>query len=268
MALDGVVLSSGVLLDENSVRSLQDAGLRLMLSLDGIEDAHDAHRPFADGQGSFTAVAQAIDLALKHNLIPTISITVSGRNAAELPKLIDWLLKRDLPFSINFYRENSHSAQYYDLQLEEERIIAGMLEAYRVIERTPPPHSLLTALADRADAAHPHLYTCSAGRSYLVFTPAGDIAKCQMDIGNAVTDCWSPDPLQAIRQSPIGMQNPSVKDKELCQKCVWRYQCTGGCPIQAHTASGSYSARSPHCAIYKRLIPQILKLEGRRLLRQ
>ena len=268
LALDGVVLSNGVLLTGDRVRVLRDVGLRLMISLDGLGEAHDAQRPFADGRGSFTAVARGIDLAQKHNLVPDISVTVSGRNAADLPELVDWLLRRDLPFSINFYRQNHCAAPRDDLQLETEAVIAGVLEAYRVIERNPPPYSLLTALADRTNAAHPHLHTCSAGHSYLVFTPTGDVAKCQMDMGNPVADCWTPDPVAEIRHSAIGMENPSVEKKEECYNCIWRYQCSGGCPIEARIAGGSYSARSPHCAIYRRLIPEVLKLEGKRLLRE
>jgi len=40
---------------------------------------------------------QAIDLALENDLIPHISITVSSINARGLPKLFEWILKRDLP---------------------------------------------------------------------------------------------------------------------------------------------------------------------------
>jgi uncharacterized protein len=82
-----------------------------------------------------------------------------------------------------------------------------------------------------------------------------------------VANCNTPDPLQAVRQSPVGLLNPSVDEKADCSTCIWRYRCAGGCPLQAWRASGEYTATSPNCAIYRALYPEVLKLEGRRLLR-
>jgi len=63
-------------------------------------------------------------------LIPDISITVSGRNAEGLPEIIDWVLARDLPFSLNFYRQNDFSVSHTNLKLKEEKIIDGILAAF------------------------------------------------------------------------------------------------------------------------------------------
>ena len=166
LALDGIILSNGTLLTDEMVAQMQAAGLRLMISLDGLGEMHDCQRHYADGRGSFKEVSRAIDRVLAGGLVPDISITVSGRNAAGLPETVAWVLDRNLPFSLNFYRENAHSAAQRDLQWEEERLIEGMLEAYNVIEHDLPERSLLASLLDRANLAAPHLRTCSAGQGY------------------------------------------------------------------------------------------------------
>lgn len=267
LELSGSVLSNGTLLTPEIIEQIKALNLRLMISLDGIHEYHDCHRHYPDGSGSFGKVSHAIDTALAQSLIPDISVTVSARNAAGLPELMQWILDRDLPFSLNFYRENSKSEKYSDLRIKEEKIIQGMLAAYRVIESHLPSRSLLSALADRTNLAVPHLRACSAAHSYLVFDCQGNISKCQMQMDAPVTDILNPDPLKALRNDRIGLQNLKVDDKEECKSCKWKYWCGGGCPLETFRCSGRYDKKSPNCNIYKVLFPQIIRLEGLRLLK-
>ncbi len=268
IALGGIVLSNGTLLTQAMVAEMQSVGLRLMISLDGVGAVHDGQRHYADGRGSFKEVARAIEIALDGGLKPEISVTVSGRNAAALPETVAWILERNLPFSLNFYREHHGVSSLSDLQLEDECIVAGMLSAYQVIEANLPQRSLLASLADRANLSGPHLRTCSAGQSYLAFDTQGRVAKCQMDMAHPVTDYHDPDPLGTCRASPLGLCNPVVDTKETCRDCMWRYVCGGGCPLQTRYSTGSYYTKSPYCAIYQALLPEVVRLETLRLRQQ
>jgi uncharacterized protein len=267
LSLDGVVLSNGTLLTTEIVETMQSLGLRLMISLDGLGDSHDRHRFYADRHGSATDVTRAVELALACGLVPDISVTVSSRNVDGLPELVAWLSERELPFSLSFYRENDLSASHADLKLREEKIISGMLATYKIIEANLPRRSLLTSLVDRANLAAPHLRTCSVGHSYLVIDERGRVAKCQMDMANTVTTIHDPDPLARVRESSKGIRNLPVDDKVECRDCQWRYWCAGGCPLQTYRATGRYDAKSPNCAIYRALYPEVIRLEGLRLLK-
>ncbi|MCP4350176.1 MAG: radical SAM protein [Desulfobacterales bacterium] len=264
--LKGVILSNGTLLTPEITDKIRSSNLRLMISLDGIKEYHNCHRRFPNGSGSFEKVSDSIDLALSKGLIPDISITVSSRNAEGLPQLMEWILKRDLPFSLNFYRESDFSKNHKDLQLEEEKIVTGMLAAYKVIESNLPRQSLLASLADRANLAMPHLRPCSVGHSYMVFDCHGNISKCQMQINKPVTDIHADDPLTLIRQDQAGIRNIKVDEKEECKSCQWKYWCAGGCPLSAFRVSGRYDVKSPNCNIYKKLYPEIIRLEGLRII--
>jgi uncharacterized protein len=265
LRLDGVVLSNGTLLTADKVEMMRPCGLRLMISLDGLGESHNCQRHYCDGGDTFKDVIDGIDLAVAGDIELCISITISGRNAKGLPEVVAWALERRLPFSLNFYRENDRSVLQSDLDLEKVCIIEGMLAAYKVIENDLPDYCLLTALIDRANLATPHLHTCSAGRDYLVFDAKGRVVKCQMDMGNPVSDCRDPDPLGKVRSDTAGFQNPRVTDKAECRDCQWRYWCGGGCPLQAFRATGRYTSKSPHCNIYRVLFPQVLRLEELRL---
>ena len=266
LILDGVILSNGTLLTSNHINTMQALGLRLMISLDGIGETHDQQRFYANGHGSFTDVAQHIELALTNGLMPDISVTVSGRNAPALPLLIRWILERDLPFSLNFYRENELSASHEDLQLEEAQIIVGMKAAFAEIEADLPARSLLPSLVDRANLATAHQRTCGVGHSYLVFDHKGQVSKCQMHQDQVITDVQVDDPLALVRADQTGIQNLPVSEKAGCRHCQWQNWCTGGCPLAAYRATGRFDVQSPNCTIYKSLYPEAVRLEGLRLL--
>ncbi len=275
LLLDGVILSNGTLLTTKIIHVIQKLGLRLMISLDGLGRFHDQQRAYANGRGSADDVLRSIELALEYALIPDISITVSGQNIEGLPELIGWILERDLPFSLNFYRDHDNSqlatrpfdSAQDDSQLETEKTIAGMLAAYKVIGANLPRRSLLTSLTDRANLAVPHLRPCSAGQSYLVFDTQGKVAKCQMQMDKLVTTTDAADPLSAIRADTTGIQNYSVEEKAECRDCQWNYWCAGSCPLTAFRATGRYDAKSPNCEVYKALFPEIIRLEGLRLMK-
>ncbi len=267
LELEGVVLTNGTLLTSAVIEALQKLRLRLMISLDGLGEFHDRQRRFADGQGSFSTVAGAIEQALSQGLIPDISITVTERNIDGLPGLVAWVLERELPFCLNFYRPNHFSVGHPDLLLQEEAIIEAMLSAYRVIEHNMPRRSLLASLVDRADLSAAHLRTCGVGRNYLVFDPMGRVAKCQMDMQQVVSSYNERDLLSVVQNSPVGVSNPSVHQKLICSSCQWRYWCTGGCPLTTFRVAHRYDVKSPSCNIYKALFPEAIRLEGLRILK-
>ncbi|MCP4347134.1 MAG: radical SAM protein [Desulfobacterales bacterium] len=264
--LDGIILSNGTILTQKTVEQMLPLGLRLMISLDGLNNFHDCQRPCADGSGSFEAVSKAIDMAISNSLIPDISVTVTNGNIGGLHELVSWILDRDLPFSLNFYRENDLSLPENDLKMEEEKITKGLLRAYKVIESNLPKKDLLASLADHANFSAPHLKTCSVGQGYLVFNHQGRVAKCQMAINDPVTDLCDSDPLSIIRKSCQGIQNISVEEKNDCRTCKWRYWCAGGCPLLTYRRTDRYDTKSPNCNIYKAIYPEVVRLEGLRLL--
>ena len=267
LILEEVVLSNGTLLTEEIAKTLKALEIRLMISLDGFGAYHDIHRSYISGRGSFKDVSEAVDLALANRLVPTISITVSSRTAEGLPDIMEWILERELQFSLNFYRENELSASHDNMRLDEQKIINGMRAAFKVIENNLPRRGFLGGIIDRANLSASHTHTCGVGQNYLVFDQNGQIAKCQMHIRKPITNIHAEDPLAFIRADQIGIQNISVEEKESCKSCEWKHWCTGGCPLATYRATGCYDIKSPNCNIYKALYPEALRLEGLRLLK-
>jgi len=265
--LEAMILSNGVSISERMIKEAARRRIHIMISLDGIGGHHDAQRMFANGIGSFQYVDRSITRLLNHGLIPKISVTVSRRNLDGLATLLMYLIDRDLPFSLNYYRENDCSAEFEGLRFDQKLMIDAMKDAFKVIESNLPRRSLLGCLADRGNLSSPHQHTCGVGQNYMVIDQAGNVSKCQMDIQNPLTTIKDEDVLQVIQNDRKGIQNLPVDKKEGCKSCEWRYWCAGGCSLLTYRTTGRVDIKSPNCDIYKALYPEILHLEALRLLK-
>ena len=267
LELEAVILSNGISLSDQILKTMLAQDIRLSISLDGLNGAHDAQRPLANGQGSAHLARQTIERALELGLCPDVTVTVTDRNLEALTETMAWLVEHNLLFNLNFYRENDNSASRTDLRLQDERLIAAMQGAFAVIEEQLPRRSLFGSLLDRVQFVVPHHYPCAAAHNYLVIDHQGRISQCQMTMHQPVTDIWADDPLAAVKYTPGGIPGLSVDEKEGCAECEWRYWCAGGCPLEALRATGRYDTRSPHCAIYRTLMPEVLRLEALRIVK-
>jgi uncharacterized protein len=142
-----------------------------------------------------------------------------------------------------------------------------MLQTFAVIEKYLPRRSLLNAIVDRANLQQAHIRTCGVGQNYLVIDQNGKVAKCHMEIEKPITSIQATDPLLLVNQDKAGIQNLHVEEKEGCRDCEWRYWCAGGCPLLTYRATGRYDVKSPNCNIYKAIFPEVLRLEGLRILK-
>jgi len=260
----GRILSNGTTLTPRRLALLAELGMGLMVSLDGLGADHDAQRPSLRGGASAAAALDGLRRALACGLKPTVSITVTPRSVAGLPALLGALLDLGVSFTLNLARPTVAGAP--TSAADEERIIEGLRAAYAVIAGRPLRHSLLGALLDRTHLGVGHRHACGVGEHYLVFDHHGNVAKCQMLIDKPVTSVAADDPLALVRADRSGVQNLAVEAKEGCRTCEWRYWCAGGCAVTTHRATGRYDARSPNCRIYQALYPEVLRLEGLRLL--
>ncbi|GCF08430.1 radical SAM/SPASM domain-containing protein [Dictyobacter arantiisoli] len=261
------MISNGAAFPVRMIEQLKERHINVALSLDGIAADHDQQRPLINGAGSFALVDRTITRLLQHGLVPSINVTVTQRNLARLPELLGYILARDLPFGLSYYRDNDCSSRLTDLQFSDTQMIQGMHAAFTYIEKHLPASTLLDALVDKTKMYGSRTYHCGVGRDYLAINQRGGIASCQMEIANPLTTIAAENPLRVIRAERRGVQAVAVQEKEGCRDCEWRNWCSGGCAMLTYRMTGRSDIKSPNCAIYKALFPAALRLEALRLLK-
>lgn len=268
LTLQEVILSNGVGLSQTMLDFVRDAGMRLMISLDGLGAEQNAQRRMANGAPSASLVQRTIQRACERGLLPHISITVSPANAASLAHTVRFVLDHGLLFNLNFVRgEAAPSFCENPVGGWATEIIAGILQALAVIEGKLPRHRLIDDLLDRASFAGAHSYPCGAGRNYLAINQRGKIATCHMILDDPVSDVWADDPLGAVQQAWVEHHPKAAEKRETCSGCMWRNVCGGGCPLMNRRAAGEHDAPPLYCSVYRAILPELLRLEGLRLLK-
>jgi uncharacterized protein len=263
-----VVLTNGVLLTEKIVKILKNENVHVALSLDGLGKFND-NRVFPSGKSSFEFVEKGINNLIKFKVPFNVSITVTSFNVENLPALTKWLLDKNIVFTFNFYRENPFVSE--KLEGNDAKLVKSLKESYKIIEENLPNRSMLSGLIDRVNLKNPHLHTCGMGRSYIIVRHNGTLHSCQMTLEKPIGNIQNKDLIEAMRVGnfirPKSLQKVGVEGKSPCKTCQWRYVCSGGCPLLTYSQKGKYNINSPYCEVYKSLIPEVLHLEAKRLIK-
>ena len=263
LALEEVILTNGVGLTEEMLAFAAEAGIRLMVSLDGGPASHDRLRAMPDGRSTYATVVDGVERALEHSLRPNISITLTSLNLDGAGQAVAFALAHDLPFNLNFYRPcvaGPGSILPSSLVPDPERLVKRVGEILDLVARTPDFPWPLGGILDRLQIGVPHAYPCSAGRDYLAVDTQGRVAACQMLLANPWSDLRAADPLAAVRAKGEALFQRRL-EATACQACPWRRACAGGCPLLRDTA-----LHEAYCHVYRTLLPQLIRLEVKRLI--
>ena len=260
-----VVLTNGVLLTEEIAKTLKKENIHVAVSLDGLAKYHDKQRIFANRKGSFAYVEKGIQNLQKYGVVFNVLITITSNNVEHIPDLTEWLLDQNIPFAFNFYRENSRVTE--KLEGDDKKLVASLKKAYAHILARPPRRTIMNSLLDRVLLTRPHIWTCGMGRDYLIIRHDGKLASCPMTIDTQIGSIEDVDIIETmLRGNFIRPVDATVESRKPCRNCQWKYVCCGGCPLLSFSQKGTYDTNSPYCHVYKELIPEVLKIEAKRLI--
>lgn len=263
---DFVVLTNGVLLNQEIADILKKERIRVAVSLDGLGKYHDAQRIFPSGKGSFKFVEKGIKSLQKAKVLFNVSVTITSKNVENIPDLTKYLLENNIPFAFNFYRENPYVEE--KLEGDDKKLVENLKKAYKIIYENPPRYSLANGLLDRVVFKRPHLYPCGMGNSYIVVRQDGKLVSCQMTLEKPIGSIEDKDLIKIMKEGNfVKPKNLTVEGKISCKDCQWKYICCGGCPLLTFEQKGKYTVNSPYCAVYKALIPEVLRIEAKRLIK-
>jgi uncharacterized protein len=149
---------------------------------------------------------------------------------------------------------------------EKRDLIKTFKRMYKEISLNPPNFSILNHI-DKISFNSPTVRICSAGSNYIGVRQDGKLASCQMTMDRVIGSISDKDLLETVRKgSFIKPASMTVEDRAACRKCLWKYACGGGCPFFVYQSYGRYDAKSPYCDVYRALIPEIFRIEAKRII--
>ncbi len=236
--------TNGVLLNEETMRYLNDTMDNVVLSIDGRKSVHDAMRRTANGKGSY-------DLVLP-----------KFRRMAELRNQTRYYVRGTFTSqNLDFSKDVLHLADLGFKQISIEPVVADPSEPYairrehlprifaeyetlahemRVREREGRGFVFFHYMMDlsQGPCLIKRLSGCGSGCEYLAVHPNGGLYPCHQFVGQEDFRMGSVD--TGIERWDLynRFKNVTVYAKPGCRDCWARFYCSGGCAANAWQFAG------------------------------
>lgn len=166
--------TNGTLLDGERVRFAVAHGMRVTLSIDGVREAHDLHRPRAGGASSFDACHRGLHVLLDGGARTDAAMVISPQTVPFVSRSVSWLWSE----GIEVVRTSLVLDATWELQDRNElREQLWAVAAEMVARRRSGEAAELEALADRRPTR------ASRPRPQVVVATDGDLYPCAPMVG-------------------------------------------------------------------------------------
>jgi uncharacterized protein len=112
------VTTNGTLIDQYKADVLAENNFGVLLSCDGIAEAHDLHRVSVSGEATFDTVLRGWDRLLRSGIVPSVAATVTPDTVKMLKDSAKFLLGRSQQF-VHFNFDTTHSGKWNTWELNK-----------------------------------------------------------------------------------------------------------------------------------------------------
>jgi uncharacterized protein len=248
--------TNATLLTDEVIDFLTRHRFGITISIDGDAAEHDRHRTFANGAGSFAAIAPRVRALLAANRArqgrPVGARVTLTAGAAPAPQTFRFLT-RELGFDeVGFAPVTAGLGRAYALgEAGYERLLrefAELADDYVAAAVRGEPHGfanlndLLRELHHGIQKAHP----CGAGLGLLGVSTEGELGLCHRFVeskSHAVGTVAAG--IDEARRTAF-LEQAHVDHKTDCTQCFARPLCAGGCYHEAHVRYGDATRANLH----------------------
>ncbi len=227
------IVTNGSLIDKEKIKYFAEHHFKnIQITLDGKEETHNKNRPMKNGNNSYKAVINALDLIFKYykrtntKLSVSVRVNISKENSDEYYQLFK---KLNDEYENLFYvypafvRKNSNEDKHASSCLnfsDEAEFILKLAKEKRIGTYNLFPKSN-------------KLVSCGVNliNNYVVNTN-GDLYKCWEDIGEkkyCVGNIFEGTKDENNNNYVYVMKSSGFENKK-CKNCLFLYSCLGGCP--------------------------------------
>lgn len=260
------LITNATLLTDKIAKTLKRENMFVAVSMDGLGKYQNIQRPYVGGGDSFQTVNRGIEILIANNIVFNLITIITSKNVSHLPEFTRHMLKLGIPISFGFYKDSPHSKS--DLNASPQDLIKYFKLVLKEISLNPPSYTIMHGLLDMVALDYPHIHPCRAGRHYLVLRHDGRLAFCSVSVDRPIGNPRENDSIIEMmrRNSLLRPKTRTINDVKECRYCPWKYSCCGGCPLVTYEHKGTYNSNSPLCSVFKKLLPELLRTEAKRLL--
>lgn len=265
-----IVVSNLTQIGVRQIEFLRKHQVLLNFSLDGDQEEHDGHRPFAAGRGSYHSVIKNLKRLRRLGLEPrSVQSVITSRSVRRLPEIAEGLLELGFDQMTLQHVTVAGTRDRPTWLLPDPKVYVDKLfELFEqhylpCWERTGVmPHTRYLGLAYAYLMEPKRTYMCQrspcgAGRCIIAVNPKGDVYGCAIGpwteafrMGNVFENSFD-----ECQQSSAARASESRHFHHIagCNRCVFRGWCQSGCPKDAFAAHGSIRSRPSLCGFYREL---------------
>jgi len=239
------LVTNGTLLDADTVAWLVANRFDVQVSIDGTPAAHDRHRVFPDGSGSYAPAVAGLKRLLAAGADPLVLAVATPSNLDLLPESVAHLaglgLRHVLVCDDATTRWDEAACALFEQQLRRVGDwYAGALKAGSSFSLEP----LAGLIARQASGAR--ATTCRFGDD-LAVAPSGRIYPCTRLVRDDSDDavCLGDVRTGIDRAKHAAMIAAARPVDEECAACEWEPRCNYSCACAAYTLAGRFGAVTP-----------------------
>lgn len=237
--------TNGVLLDDETIKYLNDEMENVVLSLDGRKEVHDGVRQTINGKGSYDVIVDNIKNFVKARGDKHYYVRGTFTN-----KNIDFgndvLALADMGF-------NSISLEPVVLEEKDElyigkEMLPDIKKEYRrlakvYLDRKARGEKLFNFFHFNIDieggvCLKKRISACGVGNEYFSVTPSGDIFPCHQFASNPAYKMGNVFEGKINEEIRGVFRDANLYTKEKCKDCFAKYHCSGGCAANNINFSG------------------------------
>ncbi len=235
------ITTNGTLHDEKFLSFAMTHDVRFTISIDGLQEAHDRHRKFTDGCGSYAELMARLPGMIK-NAKPPARTTLT-RDNLDVVEIIDHLLP--LGFSeVGFAPVDATDGDLSLREAEMEQLLEGFETlAERFLKNAADGRmygfSNIINLMKLFHDGDVKPLPCGAGLKLMGASPDGELFLCHRFTGNSDFRIGSVhEGFDDKRRREI-LGSALLDSKPVCRSCWARHLCGGGCHYLSHLHFGN-----------------------------
>lgn len=262
------VTTNGLLLDREFLEFAKSTGLMVSLSIDGIKDAHDLHRKFSTGDGTFDAILPKLDLLLKYQPYANALITISTETIQYYADSVDFLFQEGFRYiiaSLNY--AGNWTDKDITLLQKQYRLLSRWYEKLTLSDKKFYFSPFEIKLATHIQGPEALCNRCIFGMEQVSIAPDGKIYPCVQFVQDSVSntdysigDIWNG--IDKTKQKSLYELSQSRTPE--CLQCAFNGRCNNNCSCLNWQTTRIINQVSPVlCQTEKVLIPIVDELGTR-----